>query len=374
MINTLSKGIGAALAVCALAAPPVAAQSTSSFRQALSSVPIGSVAFDRPYVELEFGDPEAALNIVDLRNEAGLPAQDPYVAHLSALPLMFQQSLVLVERDAIIAALGITPFDLGASLTLSAPPNRLATVELAAEPLAALHAAMDASDSVTMEQRGGADVAWVGSQDYAINLDLRDTTNPFGGMLGLSGRYLFTETGIAWSPGWPAIEAVASGGAPLATDPRLAAIVDVLDAANADMGSVLRYANGVVADPSQIPAFAQANLGTAAIALNALMTFDLATPESNIGLMVLTFEPETDVTALTATAQSVFAEGLSVSARRPYSVIFPDGTTVTAHPGDVPAISIMSSAAAEEDMLPNRPANRLTTLLISGDLQYILNP
>ncbi len=374
MEKTVSLKSSAVAAALLLTATPLAAQSLSPFEDALLNVPSNAVAFERPYVEVEFGDPDASSNIADIRRAAGLPSPDPYVAHLGGLPTYLRQALVLVEPDDVIPTIGIAPYDLGASLHLSVPPNGLLSIALAPEARAAMRAALADSDSMTFERRGEAEVAWTGAQDFAVNIQNRDPSNPFGGNLGLSGRYLLTDPGVLWSPGWPAIEAALSDAEPFATDDRLAAIIDVLDATNAEAGSVLRHVYGVVADPAQLPAFAQTMLSNPSIAMTALMAFDLATQDTDIGFMVLTFSAGTDVTALAANVRTTLTDGMSLGARRPFNQIFEDAPIVTVHDGEVPALSIRSSAPASDDFLQNRPSHTLTNLLFIGDLGHVLTP
>ncbi|MCB1367685.1 MAG: hypothetical protein KDK00_07980, partial [Rhodobacteraceae bacterium] len=205
--------------------------SAEGFLAALSSIPLATVVDGTTWLELEYGDPAAALPVASLGAIQGLRHHDD-PARLAAsrgTQQAWAQVFLATDPAAMRAAIGLGPADFGRNLALRLGRAQMAMVVFQPEAAPALQAAIAAGGYQT-DTRQGHPVWWRGDEDRATDPDARDPANPFGGNLGLASRFFIADSHLYWTSEWPMLDRVLSGGDGLNSHPALAALGAALQA------------------------------------------------------------------------------------------------------------------------------------------------
>ena len=219
------------LSLC-LAAPAHAdaPAASTAFRAMLAAIPDVEDAPEGSY-QIDFGDPRAALAMLELSGAAPFdPEERALAALLRGATQIFERS-ASAEEASFRAANGFGFADVDTNLQYARPPIWLNMISLGFGAGAVLAENLPGA-GFTMDERHGQSVFWRGEDDNAVMLRDLPPDDLYGGAIRRSTRLALAGDVLAFSNAWGVLDTVLTTDFPRMTeDAETAALLDALDAA-----------------------------------------------------------------------------------------------------------------------------------------------
>jgi len=346
---------GVALALALIFPHMVSAQQVSdAMRAALADVPRATIVpvGARP-LEIEFGDPSAALSVMALHVfRGGLLLTPDLAARARVMPGDLRLQVPFTSPEGMQASVGLHPGEIGPVLAVGAPPSRVIVMTITEGAAARMATTLGSAGHVTKTL--GTHTFLSRGEDLAIDLSARDPMNPFGGILGQSSRFALTEGRVVYAPATSILAGVLEGEGPsLAEHRALAAMLAALDSAGGDAGELAR-------------AVALIDGGSPDV-----LVADMVDGAEETGVMVVV---ASDTAAAEALAQ-VIRRNLE-AADSHFADRFDGPVTVTAHPGTPAAVSLRRTQPRDFAMpfYRNAPADQFLRMVYVFEVPALLAP
>ncbi len=331
----------------------------------LELVPQDTIDSHNGLIEIEFGDAEVIAPLAALSQVQGLISLDASaLAAGRSLPADIMQDVALADPDELFASVGLRHQDFRQTLAIRSLPSQIMMMRLSGEALDNVYGVLHGR-GYEPDLLSGLPVLWSGEQDNGIDFDALDPTNPFGGRLGRSARLGFGADVLLYSPAWPEITRALSAGPVLAESVVVEAIMSALNDVIEAPASMSRAYLILTPDASDRPTDLATELGLSVPGqLLAIAVTDIANGTTESGALTLVLAPGSDAEAVATRMRENWDDVADPITGQPYSAGWDIAPQITAHTGEVPAVSLlMAGSWGEDGAMDNQAYLRLLRLV-----------